>query len=214
MATIVYSVSAVIGGTILFCQFLMTLLGMGHDAPTDMPDDVPHDFHFGHDGGTDYDGAHDAGHHDTGHHETTSFIRMLTFRTVVAAMTFFGLAGLAGNSAALPGELTLLVALAAGGAAMYGVHWLMQSLRQLRADGTVRIERAVGRPGTVYLRIPASKSGVGKIHVNVQNRTMEYEAMTAHEPLPVGAKVVVVNVLGPDTLEVESVPELERTANV
>jgi hypothetical protein len=78
----------------------------------------------------------------------------------------------------------------------------------------VRIERAVGRPGTVYLRIPAHKSGAGKIHVNVQNRTMEYEAMTTHELLPVGAKVVVVNVLGPDTVEVELVPEPERTVNV
>ena len=209
MATIVYSVSAVIGGTILFCQFLMTLLGMGHDMPTDMPDDVPHDFHFGHDSCTDHEVTH-----DSGHHEAISFIRLLTFRTVVAALTFFGLAGLAGNSAALSGELTFILALAAGGAAMYGVHWLMQSLKKLRADGTVRIERAVGRAGTVYLRIPANRTGAGKIQVNVQNRTMEYEAMTPHGTLPVGAKVVVVNVLGPDTVEVEPVPELERTANV
>ncbi|HVA45763.1 MAG TPA: hypothetical protein VNH11_05190 [Pirellulales bacterium] len=209
MATIIYSVSAVIGGTVLLCQFLMTLLGLGHDLPDDLPDDVPHDFHFGHDGGGDHDTGHDAGHHGT-----ASFIRMLTFRTVVAALTFFGLAGLAGNSADLPGELTFVVALAAGGAAMYGVHWLMQSLKRLRADGTVRIERAVGRSATVYLRIPAHKSGAGKIQINVQNRTMEYEAMTAHEPLPVGSMVVVTQVLGPDTVEVEPVPEPERTANV
>lgn len=214
MATIVYSVSAVVGGTILFCQFLMTLLGLGHDMPGGVPDDVPHDFHFGHDAGTDHDAMHDTGDHQTGHHATTSFVRLLTFRTVVAALTFFGLAGLAGSSAALSRELTFVVALAAGGAAMYGVHWLMQSLNRLRSDGTVRIERAVGRPGTVYLRIPARRSGAGKIQINVQNRTMEYEAMTAHDPLPVGAKVVVVNVLGPDTVEVQPVTELERTAHV
>lgn len=210
MATIIYSVSAVIGGTILFCQFLMTLIGIGHDVSADLPDDVPHDFSFGHDaGGADHDMAHDAGHH-----ETSSLLRILTFRTIVAALTFFGLAGLAGNSAELPGELTFVVAVAAGAAAMYGVHWLLQSLKRLRADGTVRIERAVGRAGTVYLRIPANKSGAGKIQINVQNRTMEYEAMTAHEPLPVGSKVVVTHVLGPDTVEVEAVPEPERTAHV
>ncbi|HWB08187.1 MAG TPA: hypothetical protein VG826_03140 [Pirellulales bacterium] len=177
--------------------------------PDDVPDDVPHDFHFGDDAGAGHDATH-----EVSHHETASFIRMLTFRTVVAALTFFGLAGLAGGSTGAPGELTFVMALAAGGAAMYGVHWLMQSLKRLRADGTVRIERAIGRPGTVYLRIPANKSGAGKIQVNVQNRTMEYEAMTACDMLPVGAKVVVVNVLGPDTVEVEPVPELERTANV
>lgn len=209
MDTIIYSVSAVLGGTLLGCQFLMTLLGLGHDLPGDLPDDVPHDFHFDH-GGFDHDTAQG---HDSPHHES-SFLRLLTFRTVVAATTFFGLAGLAGNSAELPGELTLVVALAAGAAAMYCVHWLMQSLKQLKSDGTARIERAVGRAGTVYLRIPAHKSGPGKIQINVQNRTMEYEAMTAHEPLPVGSKVVVVNVLGPDTVEVEAVPEPERTTHV
>jgi membrane protein implicated in regulation of membrane protease activity len=209
MDTIIYSVCAVIGGTLLGCQFLMTLLGLGHDLPDDLPDDVPHDFQFGH-----ADVAHDTGHgHETAHHEA-SFLRLLTFRTVVAALTFFGLAGLAGRSAELPGELALVMALAAGGAAMYCVHWLMQSLRRLKSDGTVRIERALGRAGTVYLRIPAQKAGPGKIQINVQNRTMEYEAMSAHEPLAVGTKVVVVNVLGPDTVEVEPVPEPERTTNV
>jgi membrane protein implicated in regulation of membrane protease activity len=210
MATIIYSVSAVVGGTVLVCQFFMTLLGLGHDLPDDLPDDVPHDFHFGHDGG---DGAGHDGTHGTAHHES-SFIRMLTFRTVIAAMTFFGLAGLAGGSADLPGELTLVVALAAGVAAMYVVHWLMRTLQRLKSDGTVRIERSVGRSGTVYLRIPAGKSGAGKIQLNVQNRTMEYEAMTSRDPLPAGTKVVVVNVLGPDTVEVEPVPEPERTAHV
>lgn len=218
MDTIIYSISAVLGGTLLGCQFLMTLLGLGHDLADDLPDDVPHDFHFDH-GDADHDGVgHDSASHDgaSGHdsHHQVSFLRLLTFRTVVAALTFFGLTGLAGNSAELPGELTLVAALAAGAAAMYGVHWLMQSLKRLKSDGTARIERAVGRAGTVYLRIPAHNSGPGKIHINVQNRTMEYEAMTAHELLPVGSKVVVVNVLGPDTVEVEPVSEPERTSHV
>lgn len=210
MATIVYSVCAVLGGTVLLCQFVMTLLGLDH---ADMPDDVPHD--FGH------DFAHDAGH-DAGHdgdqadhaHNSSWFFGMLTFRTVVAALTFFGLAGLAGGSAEMPALLTLVVALAAGGAAMCGVHWMMQTLYRLKSDGTARIERAVGRQGTVYLRIPAHKGGVGKVHVNVQNRTMEYEALTSQVELPVGAKVVVVNVAGPDTVEVELVPEPQRSAHV
>ncbi|HEV7224595.1 MAG TPA: hypothetical protein VGN42_17935, partial [Pirellulales bacterium] len=68
--------------------------------------------------------------------------------------------------------------------------------------------------GTVYLRVPANKAGVGKVHLNLQNRTMEYEALTAQAELPVGAKVVVVNVAGPDTVEVELVPEPQRSAHV
>lgn len=212
MATIVYSVCAVLGGTVLACQFVMTLLGLDH---ADMPDDVPHD--FGHDFG--HDAVHDTAHDgDNGHgdhaHNSSWFFGMLTFRTVVAALTFFGLAGLAGGSAEMPAALTLVIALAAGAAAMFGVHWMMQTLYRLKSDGTVRIDRAVGRQGTVYLRIPAHQSGVGKVHVNVQNRTMEYEAMTSQAELPVGAKIVVVNVAGPDTVQVELVPEPQRSAHV
>lgn len=212
MATMIYAIAAAVGGTFLLCQFVMTLLGMGgHEMPPDLPDDVPHDFHFGHADG--HDGGHSSESGDD-HHDSSWFFRMISFRTLVAALTFFGLAGLAGSSAELPPELALVIALAAGAGAMYGVHWLMQSLYRLRADGTVRIQRAVGQSATVYLRIPANKSGVGKVHLNLQNRTMEYEAMTSHELLPVGAKVVVVDVLGPDTVEVEPAVEAERTVHV
>lgn len=213
MATMIYAIAAAVGGTFLLCQFVMTLLGMGgHEMSPDLPDDVPHDFHFGHADGASHDGSHS---NDSGddHHDSSWFFRMISFRTLVAALTFFGLAGLAGSSAELPPELALVIALAAGAAAMYGVHWLMQSLYKLRADGTVRIQRAIGQAATVYLRIPPKKSGVGKVQLNLQNRTMEYEAMTSHDLLPVGAKVVVVDVLGPDTVEVEPAVEAERTVH-
>ncbi|MEX2560992.1 MAG: hypothetical protein WD403_13810 [Pirellulales bacterium] len=199
MTFIVYSVCAVVGGTVLACQFLMTMLGL---ADVDLPDDL-----------SSADGADGADVSHGGHHGSSWFVGMLTFRTLMAAVTFFGLAGLAGNSAQLPNELTLVVALAAGAGAMYMVHWMMQLLHKLKADGTARIERAVGQAGTVYLRIPGQKAGVGKVHVNLQNRTMEYEAMTSQEPLPVGARVVVVNVLGPGTVEVELVPEPQRISH-
>ena len=77
-------------------------------------------------------------------------------------------------------------------------------LYTLRADGTVRIQRAIGQHGNVYLRIPANRSGSGKIQFNLQNRTMEYLAVTAGQELPTGAKVVVVGVVNPTTLEVQA----------
>jgi len=211
--TTFFIVCTALGGTVLACQFVLTLMGLDH---ADVPDDVPHDFghdfaHGGHDGAHDTHATNDA-HSD--HHESW-FFGILTFRTIVAALTFFGIAGLCGTSADWPMPWTLALSIVAGAGAMFGVHWLMQALHKLRADGTVRIQRAVGRPGTVYLRIPPRKEGVGKVQVNVQNRTMEYEAMTSQEEeLPVGTRVVVVDVVGPETLEVELVPDHERTSNV
>ena len=90
---------------------------------------------------------------------------------------------------------------------MYAVHWLMKTLFRMRSEGTARIEYSVGKAGAVYLRIPGNRAGTGKITLNLQNRTMEYQAVTSGEALPTGANIVVVAVVGPDTVEVELAPQ-------
>jgi hypothetical protein len=193
-----YLLCAAVGGTLIVCQFVLTLLGIGGD----------HD--VGHHGGGGHDfGGHDvAGHHDVGHGaEPSWFFSMLTFRTLSAAVAFFGLAGLAAHQAEFDRWQTLGIALAAGAAALFLVGWLMRMLIRLNVDGTARIERAVGSRGTVYLPVPAGKSGVGKVHVSLLNRTMEYRAVTAQDQLPTGAKIVVVGIVAPDTVEVASATE-------
>ncbi len=82
----------------------------------------------------------------------------------------------------------------------------MRTLHQLKSDGTVRIQRAVGQNGTVYLSIPGQRSGAGKVTLCLQNRTVECQAVTPYQPLPTGSKVVVTAVVGPDTVEVAPAP--------
>jgi hypothetical protein len=193
-----FLVCAIVGGTLLLCQFLMSLIGFGdhHDAGGD------HDFHDA--GGHDAHGDHadQSDHHDQAAHHSW-FVGVLTFRSLVAALTFFGLAGLSAtvNFHQDPPQ-AIALALAAGAAALFGVAYMMKSLHRLKADGTVRIERAVGTNGTVYLTIPGEKAGAGKVTLKLQNRTVEYQAVTPKQQLPTGAKVVVTAVLGPDTVEV------------
>src|SRR5260370_39010779 len=82
-----YLLCALVGGTLVICQFLLTLLGLGghHDAGGD------HDI-SGHDAG-----GHDAAGHDTDHdqhvHSSAAswFLSVLTFRTLTAGGAFFGL---------------------------------------------------------------------------------------------------------------------------
>ena len=250
--TTLFVICAVLGGTILVCQIVLTIIGLGGDAlHVELPQDMGHDFggdvghdfggDMGHDVGGDMHGdaggdMHgDAGgdvHGDAGgdaghaghavhagqadaslHHGSLAMFRILSFRSVVAALTFFGLAGLAAHSAEVAQPLQLAIAGGVGFAAMYGVYWVMQTLYGLKSEGTVRVERAVGHRGTVYLRIPGAKSGVGKIHLNLQNRTMEYQAVTAGPELPTGASIVVVDLIDSATLEVALAPELERNAH-
>jgi hypothetical protein len=202
MATL-FMVCAVIGVTVMLCQFALTLLGI-----TDIDDLGVPEVHTDADV-TAFDGHADGAHgHDAhSHHGSHWLFGVISFRTVVAALAFFGLSGLAARSAGLrPDWVPLVIALAAGWTAMYAVHWMMRTLFRMRSEGTARIEYSVGKAGAVYLRIPGNRSGTGKITLNLQNRTMEYLAVTAGEALPTGANIVVVGVVGPDTVEVELAP--------
>ncbi len=188
-----FLVCAIVGGTLIACQFLLTLFGIGgdHDAAD----------HGGHDMG-----GHDAGAHDHSHgeadHGASWFFSMLTIRTVSAAAAFFGLTGLAAHHAGLEPTPTIAMAIGAGAGAFFLVGWLMRFLHKLNIDGTIQIERAVGCRGNVYLSIPAAKAGLGKVHVNVVNRMLEYQALTAQDALTAGTPIVVVGIVGPDTVEV------------
>ncbi len=202
----VYLICAIAGGTLIVCQFLMTLLGLGgdHDAGG----------HAGFDG-AGHDLAGGAGH-DLGHDSEPSwFLSMLTIRTLSAALAFFGLAGSAASHQDVQPIEALGIAILAGAVAFFFVGWMLRLLTRLNVDGSARIERAVGSRGTVYLSIPGANTGVGKVHVSLLNRTLEYKAITSkEEALPTGAKIVVVSVVSADTVEVAPFSETERTSHV
>lgn len=209
--TAIFVFCAVVGGTILVCQFVLTLVGFGHDLGDsggdlahDFSGDAPTDLHAPSDGGD-----HSADHHDPSHGSSWLF-GVISVRTLVAAFAFFGLAGLAAESAGLSRVIQVLLASACGIAAMYSVHFLVKQLGRLGEDSTVRINRALGLEGTVYIPIPAQKASAGKVQLTLQNRLIEYAAITSGgQKLPTGAKVRVVAVHG-STLEVE--PILQQAA--
>ena len=189
---------ALVGGTIFLVQFTLTIIGYGADE-SDFVDDFPE--------GGDTDVGDLQG--EVLDHGSTWFFGVVSFRTLVAAVMFFGLVGMAVGEG-LPGQpiVALLVATCAGIGAMYGVHYLVQFMLRLKHDGTVKIERSIGKVGTVYIPIPGDKSGAGKIQLRMQDRIMEYQAMTAEsERLGTGTPVEVVKVINHNTVEVKPVSE-------
>jgi hypothetical protein len=193
----IFLVCAAVGGTLLLCQFLMSLLGLGHH-------DVGTDHDVGHDACADHDTHHDTGHD---HHGSSWFVGVLSFRALVTAVTFFGLGGLSAIEATGDPAFSLGVAMLASAISLLAVAWTMRLLMRLKADGTIRIDRAVGNTGTVYLSVPGNQEGTGKVTVKLQNRTVEYLAVTRHETLTCGTPVQVVAVVGPQTVEVIPAPQ-------
>ena len=195
--TWLFLICAVVGGTVLVCQFVLTLVGLGGDH-ADFSHDVPHDFSAG-----DAHAGDPAGHDAHGDHGSSWLFGVISFRTLVAAATFFGLVGYAAESAGLGMGPQLVLAVAAGIGAMYGVHWIVRTMGRLAEDGTVRVRSALGQEGTVYIPIPAAKAQAGKVQLKLQNRLVEYEAVTSGgQRLATGTKVRVVGIAG-NTLEVE-----------
>jgi hypothetical protein len=188
--TNVYWFCAILGSTLVLLQFGATLLGFGaSDLDGDgVPDALESD------GGADSDGGSD------GDASGVPFLKALSIRTATAGVAFFGLGGLAGEALEWSRVATAALATAFGVAAIYGVYFLLRTLARFNADGSIRESTAVGASGTVYLRIPAKRSGRGKVVVSQQGRSMEYAAETEDEnELPNGTPIVVTKLIAPST---------------
>ena len=209
MLNTLFLIAAVVGGTIMVCQFLLTMLGLGDS-----------DAEFGEAGDFEVDAGGDVGdfdadgdHHTTIHHAadadvdhigSSRLFQVLSFRSVVAAIAFFGLGGLGGASMGYSPAITVAIASIAGLAALYGMYSVMNLLYSMQSSGNVDIRNALGKPATIYIPVPAAGGGKGKVQVTVQGRTMEYEAITEdNEPLSTGENVVINRILSSDVVMVE-----------
>jgi hypothetical protein len=184
----VFLVCATAGGTVLVVQTILLVLGVGADTDSDLdPGDLHDAGHaFGHDHGHDHGHLHD--HAEAG----DSFLKLISFKTLVAFVTFFGLTGLASQKGGLSLAPTLVISVGAGVAALYIVAYLMSAFSRLQSRGNLDLKNAVGQSAKVYLRIPGQRSGQGKVTVAVQGRRVECKAVTAGPEIPTGSEVQVV----------------------
>lgn len=74
--------------------------------------------------------------------------------------------------------LSVLIALIAGFAAATAVVLLMRAMMKLQSNGILQTENLIGKRATVYVSIPAARSGRGKITLDAQGKFMELDAIT------------------------------------
>ncbi len=208
MLDMLFLIAAIIGGTVMICQFLLTLVGMGDDGGEMGDGDFSGDADVAGDFDADLPGDHETslGHAadaDYQHPDSTWLFGVLSFRTLIAAAAFFGVAGKTALSAGLSQPIALLIAVLLGLSAMYGMYYLMQGMSRLTSSGNERIVSAIGKHATVYIPIPAEGAGVGKVQVNLQNRTVEFQAVSEEsDQLSTGETVEITEVKNSDTVAV------------
>lgn len=169
-----------LGGGIVLLQFAASLIGMEADVPDgEVPDS-----------------------------SLGEGMQLLSVRAVAAAVAFFGLGGLGAQRLGLPLIAAVPVGLIAGVAAAVSVAAAMRGMRRLEGDQTFRLSNTVGHSGEVYLGIPGQRSGMGKIHITIQERLMELEAITPDDELPTGTRVLVIDTIAPATVIVVPQPRI------
>lgn len=197
-----YFLSATLGCSFVLLQFLLMLVfGLGGEddygsSGSDLGDtggdvgDASVETESG--GDLDSDGAG----HGVHAHSSIDFLKMVSIRTVTAGLGFFGLAGLAAESAGLNGAFSFFIALLAGFTAFTLVYFLYRFISSFRYNGSISNSTLVDCSGIVHVRIPAFRQGSGKVIVTQQERTMEYEAVSdSAEMLKAGTPIVVTEVL-------------------
>ena len=187
-----FLVCAAFGGTILVVQTALMCIGIGGDeldadVGGDLPDgDLP-------DG--DLPGSDAA-------QGSTAFFKLISFKAVVAFITFFGLVGMLGRALGLGSVIPVLMGVAAGFAAMLLIAWMMAGLAKLQSSGNYDLSDALGSEGRVALRVPPGRSGRGRVTVDFEGRRVECDALTEGGEIPTGTPIRVLSVRGPRTVEV------------
>ena len=167
----IYLVSAIAGCTIVLLQVVLQVLGLDSEA----------------DGADGADGDFDPDGHGN------AFFGYLSFKALCAFLGVFGLVGLIQLKGSNSFSLRVGIAFASGMAGVVLVGWMMRSLAGLQSSGNVNPNNAVGQTATVYLRIPEN-GGMGKVTVEIQGRSMEFDARSDGTAIDTGARVTVVSV--------------------
>ncbi len=83
---------------------------------------------------------------------------------------------------------------------------MFRLMMRLSHDGTFHDEESLGLVADVYLRIPAARTGRGKVQFSVKGSVHELDAVTdGLSGIPTGGHVKIVEVLGDELVRVEAI---------
>ena len=112
--------------------------------------------------------------------DTDSGVSIFTVKSVTAFFAVGSWSGLL--TCALVSDklqwLAIIVSIIAGAAGMSVMVILMRLILKLQCNGAFEIDKTVGQKATVYVSVPPSRSGRGKITMNAQGRFVELDAVT------------------------------------
>ena len=130
---------------------------------------------------------------------------LYTFRNLVNFLLGFGWTAIILQDNIKSIGLLLFLAALVGVGLVAAVMFLFKWLSGMQQSGNINVfQSAVGCHGSVYLTIPAERSGEGKVQITINNSIREYNALSDGESIPTGTPITVVEVIDAQTMLVES----------
>ena len=130
--------------------------------------------------GSDFDGIDDVSDVDVINDEPLSGIGGLKILTIRGILAFISMG--AWTAYILVNWMHPLIASAfgivVGAISAYLLALAFRATYKLESSGNLDYTNAIGQIGTVYIRVPKSKIGKGKITLTIQERYIEVDAMT------------------------------------
>lgn len=162
----IFWVCAVAGSIVMVIQLLLTIFG-GGDVDTDV---------FAADG-----------------LDASTLGDLFTLKNFVNFFVGFGWSGVTFRQYIDSNSWLIIVAVLIGLLFIAMFMFLYKKLMKLESNSAVGASACVGKSADVYLRIPAARSGKGKIQLSLNGVAREFDAISdSPEMIPSGAVVVVV----------------------
>lgn len=133
---------------------------------------------------------------DTGIH-----FQFLTLKNLIAFFTIFSWTGIACLDSGLSELASFIIAFFSGLAMMVLMASVFYYLSKAGASGTMKIKKAIGGIGQVYLIITRKRGATGQVQIKVQGSLRTLDAITDdEEDIPTGTMVTVKSVISNNIL--------------
>lgn len=131
--------------------------------------------------------------------------QFFTLKNMIGFFTIFGWAGIASIQSGFNVATSVFVATIGGLLMMSAMAGTFYILMKAQYDGTMKVEKAIGHMGEVYLTIQSKRGGLGKVQIRVMGALRTLDALTDDEvDIQTGKMVTVSNVIDGTTLLVTS----------
>lgn len=181
----IFALIALPSTVLIVIQTVLLLIGIGGESDTDVDVDEVDGIDLPDDG-----------------------LAIFSVRGILSMLCITGWVAVALLETSLPAGVSIGIAIACGIATLIGMAYLMRAVNRLQSSGNIDIGNCIGKIGEVYIPIPSSGNGSGKVNLTVQEKFSEFTAITTSgEPLKTGAFVRVVAVSESGVLVVEPIEQ-------